>query len=75
MTRPLVPLYRVEDAAAILAIKPASLRKMIAAGEITCVRPSRRTVRVSEEELRRILRDGLRPRRAAGPGPKAPRSA
>jgi excisionase family DNA binding protein len=65
MPRPLVPLYRVEAAAEILAIKPASLRKMIAAGEITVVRPSRRTVRVSEEELRRILRDGLRPRRKA----------
>jgi excisionase family DNA binding protein len=59
------PLYRIPDAAAILAIKPSTLRKLIAAGEITCVRPSRRTVRVSEDELRRILRDGLRPRRGA----------
>jgi excisionase family DNA binding protein len=57
------PLYRIPDAAAILAIKPSTLRKLIAAGEITAVRPTRRTVRVTESELRRILRDGLRPRR------------
>jgi excisionase family DNA binding protein len=56
-------LFRVEEAADLLALRPGTVRKMILRREISVVRPTRRAVRVAESELVRIQRDGLSPRR------------
>jgi excisionase family DNA binding protein len=56
------PLYRVEDAAVLLGIKPGSLRKLIAAGKVTSVRPTVRTVRIPEDEVLRLQQHARRPR-------------
>lgn len=55
-------LYRVREAAAILAVSVATLRKYILRRTITVVRVGR-AVRIPETELARIQRDGLSPRR------------
>jgi excisionase family DNA binding protein len=52
-------LYRVEDAAAILALKPSTIRKQITRRAITVVRPTgKRAVRIAASELARLQRDG-----------------
>ncbi len=56
-------LYRVEDAANLLALQPSTLRKLIHNGAIAIVRPTSRAVRIAESEIVRIQREGLRPRR------------
>lgn len=56
-------LYRIEEAAELLALKPSTLRKLIFRRAITVVRPTRRAVRIPESEIARMQREGLSPRR------------
>lgn len=56
-------LYRIEEAAELLGLQPSTIRKLIFQRRITVCRPTRRAVRVPEQELSRIQRDGLSPRR------------
>lgn len=58
-------LYRIRDAANLLALRPATLYRLIASNAIAAVRPTSRAVRISAQELIRIQRAGLRPRGAA----------
>ncbi|MEO8048504.1 MAG: hypothetical protein ABI684_14570 [Nitrospirota bacterium] len=55
-------LYRIRDAADLLALRPSTLYHLIATNAIEVVRPSSRAVRISEQELIRIQQDGVRPR-------------
>lgn len=57
-------LYRVREAADILAVSVATLRKYILRRTIAVVRVGR-AVRVPESELLRLQREGLTPRREA----------
>ena len=54
-------LYRVEEVATVLGLKPATIRKMIFRREIPVVRPTRRAVRIREEDIEAIVRLGFRP--------------
>lgn len=56
-------LYRVEEAADLLGLKPSTVRKLILQRRITVCRPATRAVRIPESEIARIQRDGLSPRR------------
>jgi excisionase family DNA binding protein len=56
-------LYRVEEAADLLALKPSTLRKLVFQRRIAVCRPTRRAVRIPQAEIERIQRDGLTPRR------------
>jgi excisionase family DNA binding protein len=60
----MLQLYRVEEAAALLALRPSTIRKLILERRITVCRPTRRAVRIPQSEIDRILRDGMTPRRA-----------
>ena len=55
-------LYRIRDAANLLALRPSTIYRLIAIHAIEVVRPTSRAVRISEQELLRIQRSGLRPR-------------
>jgi excisionase family DNA binding protein len=55
-------LYRIRDAADLLALRPSTIYRLIATNAIEVVRPTSRAVRISEQELVRIQRSGLRPR-------------
>jgi excisionase family DNA binding protein len=55
-------LLRVPEAAALLGLKPSTIRKLIYLGQIKVCRPSRRAVRVPEAEIRRIQHAGMVPR-------------
>lgn len=59
-------LYRVTEAATILAVAVATLRKYILRRTITVVRVGR-AVRIPESELSRLQREGLTPRRVEAP--------
>jgi excisionase family DNA binding protein len=52
----LTALYRVDEAAHLLALKPLTVRKLIAQGHIAVCRPSPRSVRVPEAEIIRLQR-------------------
>ena len=54
MTKPISPLYRVSEAARLLALKPPTVRKLIAQGHIAVCRPSPRSVRVPRAEILRL---------------------
>jgi excisionase family DNA binding protein len=56
MTKPITTLYRVSEAARLLALKPPTVRKLIALGHIAVCRPSPRSVRVPETEILRLQR-------------------
>lgn len=59
-------LYRIREAAEILGLRPVTVYKLISTKAITVIRPTPRAVRIPEQELLRIQRDGLVPRREAG---------
>ncbi len=63
---PLQKLYRIEEAADLLGLKPSTLCKLIFQRRITVCRPTPRAVRIPEAEILRIERDGLSPRREEG---------
>lgn len=65
-------LYRVEEVADILGLKPATVRKMIFRREIPVVRPTRRAVRIREEDVQAIVRLGFRPAMRAYRAPGVP---
>lgn len=58
----MLKLLRVEEAAERLALKPATIRKMLYRRELTPVHPTRRAVRVREDEIEALARVGFRPR-------------
>jgi excisionase family DNA binding protein len=55
-------LLRIEEAAFRLGLQPSTLRKLIYLREIPCVRPTKRAVRVREEDIEALIRVGYRPR-------------
>jgi predicted site-specific integrase-resolvase len=56
--------YRPSAFAAILDIKPATVRRRIADGSIAAVRLSSRAIRIPESEVLRIQREGFAPPKA-----------
>jgi len=52
-------LFRVEDAARKLSIKPGTLRRWIFDRKIQVVKIGTRAVRISDLEIERIIRDGM----------------
>jgi excisionase family DNA binding protein len=54
-------LLTVLEVAERLALKPATIRRMILTRRIETVRPSVRAVRVPESAVRRIIERGYRP--------------
>jgi excisionase family DNA binding protein len=60
-------LLTVHEVAQSLGVKPATVRAWVLRRKITSFRVGR-AVRISEEEIGRVLRDGLRP--AKGPPEK-----
>lgn len=54
-------LLTVLEAADRLALRPATIRRMILERRIDTVRPSVRAVRIPEAAVARILRQGFRP--------------
>jgi excisionase family DNA binding protein len=58
----LTNLLTVQEAAAALRIKPATVRAWVLRRKINSYRVGR-AVRISAEEIERILQDGLRPAR------------
>lgn len=52
-------LLRVDEVAERLGLKPATVRKMIWRREIPVVRPTKRAVRIREEDVAAIIRLGL----------------
>ena len=54
-------LLRIEEVAARLALKPSTVRKLIFLKQLPCVRPTKRAVRVREEDIDALIRVGYRP--------------
>jgi len=48
-------LYRVDEAATTLALSKASVVRLIARGDLRVIRPTGRTVRITEAELARFV--------------------
>ncbi len=59
-------LLRVDEVAERLGLKPATVRKMIWRREIPVVRPTKRAVRIKEEDVAAIIRLGLTQARQEG---------
>lgn len=59
-------LLRVDEVAERLGLKPATVRKMIYQRRIPVVRPTKRAVRIREEDVEAIIRLGLTPARREG---------
>jgi len=55
-------LLRVEEVAHLLGLKPSTVRKMVYLREIPSVRPTKRAVRIREEDVEALARVGYRPR-------------
>lgn len=55
-------LLTVQEVAERLALKIATIRRMILERRIATVRPSVRAVRIPESEVRRIIESGYTPR-------------
>ena len=60
-------LYRIPDAADLLALRPSTVYRLIATNAIAVVRPTSRAVRIPGQEILRIQREGLRPQGEAAP--------
>jgi excisionase family DNA binding protein len=54
-------LLRVNEAAERLGLKPSTIRKMILLRRIAIVRPTPRSVRISEATIEAIIQKGYRP--------------
>ena len=54
-------LLTVEEAADRLGLRVSTVRRMILERRIDTIRPSRRSVRIPEEAIQRILEGGFRP--------------
>jgi excisionase family DNA binding protein len=51
-------LLRVEEAAERLGLRPATIRKMLFRREIIGVKPTKRAVRIHEEDVEALCRAG-----------------
>jgi excisionase family DNA binding protein len=58
-------LMRVDEAAERLGLKPATIRKIFRR-EIPVVRPTKRAVRIREDDVEALIRLGLTPSRREG---------
>ena len=54
-------LLTVGEAASRLALKPSTIRRWILTRRIDVVRPNSRAVRIPEEAILRIVKEGFRP--------------
>ena len=61
-------LLRIEEVAHRLGLQPSTVRKLIHLGQIPAVRPTKRAVRVREEDVEALVRVGYRPQEGAGSG-------
>ncbi len=51
-------LFRVPEAASVLNIQPGTLRRWIFDGKISVIRVGTRAIRISSDEIARIVREG-----------------
>ena len=58
-----VKLLTVTEAADLMRLRPSTVRKWVMLRRISCIRIGSRAVRISADEVERILREGLRPAR------------
>lgn len=63
---PLQRLYSIVEASPFIGATPSTLRKWILLRRIAVVRIGR-SVRIAEDEIRRLQCDGLQPRREVRP--------
>ena len=59
-------LLRVPEVADRLGLQPSTVRKLIYLRQLPAVRPTKRAVRVREEDVEALIRVGYRPRREEG---------
>ena len=59
-------LLRVEEVAERLGLRPSTIRKLIYLRQIPAVHPTKRAVRVREEDVEALIRVGYRPKREEG---------
>jgi excisionase family DNA binding protein len=64
-------LLRIGEVAAQLGLKPSTVRKMLARGELLKIRPTKRAVRVREEDVEALILRGIDARHAALPAEPA----
>jgi excisionase family DNA binding protein len=57
------PLYRIDEAARVLNVKPKTLRNWASLGRIGFTRVGPRAVRIFASELNRVISEGHRPAR------------
>ena len=53
-------LLRIDEAAHRLGLKPSTVRKLVSRGQIPVVRPTKRAVRIREEDVDALIRVGYR---------------
>ena len=56
-------LLRVDEVAHRLGLKPSTVRKLIFLRQLPAVHPTKRAVRVREEDVEALMRVGYRPQR------------
>lgn len=66
MTVAVSKLLRVPEVAERLGLKPATIRKMIYRRELPVVRPTRRAVRIREEDIEALIKQRFTPARQDG---------
>jgi excisionase family DNA binding protein len=54
-------LLRIEEAAHLLGLQPSTIRKLIYLRQIPAIRPTKRAVRIREEDVQALMRVGYRP--------------
>ena len=54
-------LLRIEEAAHQLGLKPSTVRKLIYLRQIPAVHPTKRAVRIREEDVESLIRVGYQP--------------
>jgi len=64
-------LLRIDQVATLLALRPSTVRKLLARGAIEAVRLSPRAVRVRRSDVERIIRLGCLPNVLEGCGKPA----
>ena len=62
----LTRLLTIPEAAERLALKPSTVRKLIALQQIPAVRPTKRAVRLRESDIELLIRVGYRDNAQAG---------
>lgn len=67
-------LLRIDEVADRLGLQPSTIRKLIYLRQLPAVRPTKRAVRVRDEDVEALMRVGYRtPQIAAGKREVAPR--